>query len=160
MAGFNDSNDIKINVTVDTKDAIDSAKALGQAFKDVSKVIGVDFKELSNAAKAFSQAQIAQIKADSNEEVALIRSRSAERVADIKKRTEEFKQGEENKRADIVKTTALEVQKLRESQDTFKQYQITRRAEIETNYRDWETDRKSTRLNSSHRLCTRMPSSA
>ena len=28
------------------------------------------------------------------------------------------------------------------------------------NYRDWETDRKSTRLNSSHRSLARMPSSA
>ena len=27
-------------------------------------------------------------------------------------------------------------------------------------YRDWETDRKSTRLNSSHEIPTRMPSSA
>ena len=30
----------------------------------------------------------------------------------------------------------------------------------ETYYRDWETDRKSTRLNSSHRSLSRMPSSA
>ena len=29
-----------------------------------------------------------------------------------------------------------------------------------TNYRDWETDRKSTRLNSSHITRSRMPSSA
>ena len=29
-----------------------------------------------------------------------------------------------------------------------------------SNYRDWETDRKSTRLNSSHRSLSRMPSSA
>ena len=29
-----------------------------------------------------------------------------------------------------------------------------------TPYRDWETDRKSTRLNSSHRSLSRMPSSA
>ena len=29
-----------------------------------------------------------------------------------------------------------------------------------TNYRDWETDRKSTRLNSSHLKLSRMPSSA
>ena len=29
-----------------------------------------------------------------------------------------------------------------------------------TGYRDWETDRKSTRLNSSHRSLSRMPSSA
>ena len=31
---------------------------------------------------------------------------------------------------------------------------------INTYYRDWETDRKSTRLNSSHRSLSRMPSSA
>ena len=30
----------------------------------------------------------------------------------------------------------------------------------ETSYRDWETDRKSTRLNSSHITRSRMPSSA
>ena len=32
--------------------------------------------------------------------------------------------------------------------------------EILTWYRDWETDRKSTRLNSNHRSLSRMPSSA
>ena len=32
--------------------------------------------------------------------------------------------------------------------------------ETEVQYRDWETDRKSTRLNSSHRSLSRMPSSA
>ena len=31
---------------------------------------------------------------------------------------------------------------------------------VELLYRDWETDRKSTRLNSSHRSLSRMPSSA
>ena len=31
---------------------------------------------------------------------------------------------------------------------------------ITTAYRDWETDRKSTRLNSSHSRASRMPSSA
>ena len=31
---------------------------------------------------------------------------------------------------------------------------------VDTAYRDWETDRKSTRLNSSHRSLSRMPSSA
>ena len=31
---------------------------------------------------------------------------------------------------------------------------------IVTEYRDWETDRKSTRLNSSHEIPSRMPSSA
>ena len=40
--------------------------------------------------------------------------------------------------------------------------QITHRIETESNndYRDWETDRKSTRLNSSHITRSRMPSSA
>ena len=32
--------------------------------------------------------------------------------------------------------------------------------DIENRYRDWETDRKSTRLNSSHSAKSRMPSSA
>ena len=32
--------------------------------------------------------------------------------------------------------------------------------DIEWAYRDWETDRKSTRLNSSHSAKSRMPSSA
>ena len=31
---------------------------------------------------------------------------------------------------------------------------------VEKHYRDWETDRKSTRLNSSHEIPSRMPSSA
>ena len=31
---------------------------------------------------------------------------------------------------------------------------------VDATYRDWETDRKSTRLNSSHRSLSRMPSSA
>ena len=33
-------------------------------------------------------------------------------------------------------------------------------ANVWANYRDWETDRKSTRLNSSHSAKSRMPSSA
>ena len=33
-------------------------------------------------------------------------------------------------------------------------------AAVERSYRDWETDRKSTRLNSSHEIPSRMPSSA
>ena len=31
---------------------------------------------------------------------------------------------------------------------------------VACSYRDWETDRKSTRLNSSHEFVSRMPSSA
>ena len=37
---------------------------------------------------------------------------------------------------------------------------IKQLAGFETDYRDWETDRKSTRLNSSHEIPSRMPSSA
>ena len=40
--------------------------------------------------------------------------------------------------------------------NTIKQNEI----QIKEAYRDWETDRKSTRLNSSHRSLSRMPSSA
>ena len=36
----------------------------------------------------------------------------------------------------------------------------TRDIQVDGRYRDWETDRKSTRLNSSHRSLSRMPSSA
>ena len=32
--------------------------------------------------------------------------------------------------------------------------------DVSKGYRDWETDRKSTRLNSSHEFVSRMPSSA
>ena len=37
------------------------------------------------------------------------------------------------------------------------EYLLTEQAKV---YRDWETDRKSTRLNSSHSAKSRMPSSA
>ena len=41
-----------------------------------------------------------------------------------------------------------------------KMLEVKKRTEEATGYRDWETDRKSTRLNSSHRSLSRMPSSA
>ena len=46
-----------------------------------------------------------------------------------------------------------------------KDWEYTRKAfkknrDLEDMYRDWETDRKSTRLNSSHLKLSRMPSSA
>ena len=37
---------------------------------------------------------------------------------------------------------------------------ISAKRQRDYSYRDWETDRKSTRLNSSHRSLSRMPSSA
>ena len=39
-------------------------------------------------------------------------------------------------------------------------YNATKKRNYELAYRDWETDRKSTRLNSSHSAKSRMPSSA
>ena len=39
-------------------------------------------------------------------------------------------------------------------------FYIKATASLTNSYRDWETDRKSTRLNSSHRSLSRMPSSA
>ena len=50
---------------------------------------------------------------------------------------------------------ALEVIEYQENLKKNKKKSFVRRA-----YRDWETDRKSTRLNSSHRSLSRMPSSA
>ena len=38
--------------------------------------------------------------------------------------------------------------------------EIAQAFNLSTAYRDWETDRKSTRLNSSHSAKSRMPSSA
>ena len=38
--------------------------------------------------------------------------------------------------------------------------QRNRQQKQQQHYRDWETDRKSTRLNSSHEFVSRMPSSA
>ena len=37
---------------------------------------------------------------------------------------------------------------------------LEKQKDIDGSYRDWETDRKSTRLNSSHEIPSRMPSSA
>ena len=48
---------------------------------------------------------------------------------------------------------------LNEQKEIFEFNKIAKQANG-LNYRDWETDRKSTRLNSSHRSLSRMPSSA
>ena len=45
-------------------------------------------------------------------------------------------------------------------QDIITNLQIENKVMAAEGYRDWETDRKSTRLNSSHRSLSRMPSSA
>ena len=50
-----------------------------------------------------------------------------------------------NKKTEIISDEIKRLQALKKQTET---------------YRDWETDRKSTRLNSSHRSLSRMPSSA
>ena len=57
-------------------------------------------------------------------------------------------------------------EKIEQQKDAFHHNNKVERAKIVLGekylcaYRDWETDRKSTRLNSSHRSLSRMPSSA
>ena len=71
---------------------------------------------------------------------------------------------------EIVKEGILEIS-FSDLVDTLKIYQIKNSKEevvltgkiignTQRSYRDWETDRKSTRLNSSHLKLSRMPSSA
>ena len=60
--------------------------------------------------------------------------------------------------------TAAECERLTEWSDKdkilYRTPDIKLKSIIEREYRDWETDRKSTRLNSSHSAKSRMPSSA
>ena len=56
--------------------------------------------------------------------------------------------------------TKIIVDQLLEQRFSFLQFYISRAIRILRAYRDWETDRKSTRLNSSHLKLSRMPSSA
>ena len=56
------------------------------------------------------------------------------------------------------KATASEI--VNNSEEKGKQFAAEQEAADKAPYRDWETDRKSTRLNSSHEIPSRMPSSA
>ena len=53
----------------------------------------------------------------------------------------------------------LQALKEKEKQEALQAIQ-EENATLKAKYRDWETDRKSTRLNSSHEIPSRMPSSA
>ena len=70
-------------------------------------------------------------------------------------RTTTTTQGEE-KETSVTKTDAMG----RETENTSKDRKGNILSSTKTSYRDWETDRKSTRLNSSHITRSRMPSSA
>ena len=93
------------------------------------------------------------------ESTALKESKTAEQKATIDQLAErkldlDQKKGELN---EIVAETKQEEEKLREEA---KQIESMVEPRLVAAYRDWETDRKSTRLNSSHRSLSRMPSSA
>ena len=69
-----------------------------------------------------------------------------------------------NKRIPVLKTYKLYINGQFPRTESGRYYKLANRdgkviANV-TTYRDWETDRKSTRLNSSHRSLSRMPSSA
>lgn len=95
---FGDSNDIKINVTVNTADAKKAAKEIGEAFKAISKDIGTDFKTIANISKDFANVRIAQIKAESAEEIQRSKERTEKKLAAIKADVEKFTQAEATKR--------------------------------------------------------------
>ena len=60
------------------------------------------------------------------------------------------------KEEDRIKDLTAQIQKMKDVLDSI----TVEQSKPVAAYRDWETDRKSTRLNSSHRSLSRMPSSA
>ena len=68
----------------------------------------------------------------------------------------------ENKQLKILIKNILQTTILNKKKFKLKHQKINLKKLIKltTKYRDWETDRKSTRLNSSHEIPSRMPSSA
>ena len=60
----------------------------------------------------------------------------------------------------LIICTEQQTKGIQAIQDAEKEYEGTITLGATTPYRDWETDRKSTRLNSSHEFVSRMPSSA
>ena len=63
--------------------------------------------------------------------------------------------------SEFYHSTPIEIDSALEYKDKKREYDTyTNVRPIAKAYRDWETDRKSTRLNSSHSAKSRMPSSA
>ena len=87
-AGFGDSNDIKITVSLDTQDAIKSVEELQ---KSVQKTLGEYSSQLQDVAKAsrqISAGRIAEIRAQGKAEVALTREKNQVALAQIKQEAE------------------------------------------------------------------------
>ena len=122
---------------------------------------------LSQAQAVSMGLQLSQIKAQTN----LMNAESAKAYAEANKikgvDTEAAKQGIKESEAKIEEIIA-KIPSEKQQYYVGKAYEETLKASKElsenlaakTAYRDWETDRKSTRLNSSHRSLSRMPSSA
>jgi len=74
MAGFGDSNDIKIAVSLDTKDAVDGVKKLTDEINLFLKRVDAPFKKLGELSKEVTKAQIADIQAKRDVELQTIKS--------------------------------------------------------------------------------------
>lgn len=131
---FGDTNDIKINVTVDTKAAIDAAKELAAAFDKVGKEVSADFRQLAEAAKALSAARVVEIKKDSAAEVAAVKAASAQKLAILRAELETVKQSEATKRAALEASSKKEIQELKVSLEAVKQAEISKRTELQKTF--------------------------
>jgi hypothetical protein len=136
MAGFGDSNDIKITVTVDSGPAINAALDIGEAFASIAKNIGVDFKTIAKATSNLAKVQVAEAKASAAEQVATIRATSAEKIEGIKKDVAEFKEGEITKRSQLEATSEKTIQALKTASNAYKQSQVTKRTELITAHKE------------------------
>lgn len=70
MAAFGDSNDIKINVTLDTEDAVKAAQDLKTAIENSLKATETQFQKLQQLSKGLSSALVEQSKAAGQVQVA------------------------------------------------------------------------------------------
>ena len=61
---------------------------------------------------------------------------------------------------EVISNEALRKKLIEKGYENIKRFSWRKFAQTNWPYRDWETDRKSTRLNSSHEIPSRMPSSA
>ena len=86
--------------------------------------------------------------------VRLLEKRDGEKEMEFVKLCEMFEDMEK------VKLDRAKLFRMLEKKDLARSYMVIEERDGGTVYRDWETDRKSTRLNSSHITRSRMPSSA
>ena len=86
-----------------------------------------------------------------------VKSTRSKNVANTTTTTSQLTQEEGSSQSQQLQAS----QQLHESQASQQSHQQSQhKLQQDITYRDWETDRKSTRLNSSHEIPSRMPSSA